>query len=123
MQSFTYYYETLGEYGEVDQVNIPVVIAKGLPNVRLKELVLFETGQTGWVTALNPKDVEILLLTQEKIPVGTKIVRTMQVLSIPVGDYAIGRTINPLGHPVDGNFAIPPDTQARPIDSRPKGIK
>ncbi len=123
MQDYQYYLTTFGEYGEVDQVNTPILIAKGLPYVKLRELVLFETGQKGWVIGLNRDSVTILLFSQEKIPVGTKVVRTQTTLSIPVGDHLLGMLIDPLGNSLDDTKLHPVDVKFRPVDTRPPGIK
>lgn len=123
MKSFSYYYDALGEYGEVEIVNPPLLVAKGLPNVRPKELVLFETGDKGWVVGMNATSVEIFLLTQSRIPVGTRIVRTNQTLGIAVGKHLLGHSVAPTGVGTDENEVGGQEFQIRPIDKAPKGIK
>lgn len=122
MQNFTYYLDKFGEYGEVDQVNTPLLKVRGLPGVRLKELVLSETGDKGWVISLNRDNVEIFILTQNRIPAGTKFVRTELILSIPVGDYLFGKTISPIGL-ADLEESDTQNITLRSIDTAPKGIK
>lgn len=122
MQNYAYYLDSINEFGVVTQINHPVITANGLPKAKLHEIVLFETGQQGEVFALNPHTVEILLLSQEYIPVGTKLVRTNRILSIPVGNAMLGHTLNPLGIDMQDTLAVQNFTEERPIDSKPLGI-
>lgn len=121
MQSFDYYLENLNEFGTVAQVNHPIAIIKGLPKVKLYEVVLFETGQSGQVFALNTDTVEIVLFSQDRVAVGTKVVRTDKHLTIGVGKELLGNIINPLGEEfVTGKpFTF---MEERPIEDKAPGI-
>jgi F-type H+-transporting ATPase subunit alpha len=47
----------------------------------------------------------------EKIEEGQQVKRTGEVLSVPVGDEFLGRVINPLGEPIDGQGEIKAETR------------
>ena len=47
----------------------------------------------------------------EKIEEGQQVKRTGEVLSVPVGDAFLGRVVNPLGQPIDGQGDIETDNR------------
>src|SRR4030065_1470339 len=101
MIQFKEYLNKTKEIGYVEKVSSSIIYVKGLPEVRTAELVVFETGQIGQVYSLTTDYVEILLLTKGIVPIGTKVARTEETLRIGVGDYLLGKTLNPLGQPID----------------------
>ena len=62
-----------------------------------------------------------LLSNNNNIHEGSTVKRTGKVLSVPVGDAMLGRVVNALGEPIDGNGPIA-TTQTRPIESEAPGI-
>src|SRR5438105_13901862 len=90
-----------GEYGIVIQVSHPIVFIEGLPNVKTSEVILFESGQKAEVFTINRGKVEARVFSHEPVRVGTKVTRTDQLLSVPVGKELLGHTISPLGDPLD----------------------
>jgi len=69
----------------------------GLPSVKIGELVLFETGELGYVFRIERNTVRVLLFSQTHIRVGSKLVRTGKAMTIAVGDELKGSAIDPLG--------------------------
>ncbi len=122
MEAFNQLLQKTGEYGIVFQVAHPIVFIEGLPKVRTHEVVLFESGQKGEVFSINRGKVEVRTFSHEPIRVGTKVTRTDQLLSIPVGKELLGHTINPLGNPLDpaDTFTLP--KEMRDVDAKPIGI-
>ncbi len=102
MKDFNFYLESIGEIGFVEQTLHSVVYVSGLPEVRPNEIVLFESGEMGKVLTLNKEDAEILLFKGSDVRVGSKVVRTGEILKIPVGNNLLGRAIDPLGVTIDG---------------------
>src|SRR5438034_10509920 len=100
MHDFSYYLQTFGEFGEVSQVNHPVVTAKGLSFAKQDEVVLFESGQLGQVFSLSREGVDIVSFSQDELKVGMKLVRINNHLTIPVGEHLLGTIVSPLGVPV-----------------------
>ena len=58
MDNFDHYLKKTGEYGEVYQVNHPIVFIEGLPKVKTHEVILFESGQKGEVFTIDKGKVE-----------------------------------------------------------------
>jgi F-type H+-transporting ATPase subunit alpha len=111
-----------GEYGVVVQVSHPIVFIEGLPNVKTREIILFETGQKGEVFAINRGKIEARTFSHEPIQVGIKVTRTNQQISIPVGNELLGQTVNPLGDPLDPGKPYPTPKQSRDLDQKPIDI-
>ena len=53
----------------------------------------------------------VILGDYETIAEGQQVKRTGEVLSVPVGDGFLGRVVDPLGHPIDGQGDIEPDAR------------
>lgn len=90
------------EVGFVKRVRGPVAYLDGLPGVGIGEMVVGESGVRGFVGSLLPDQVEVFLLTDQKVTPGERFTRTGDFLELPVGDFLLGRAISPLGDPVDG---------------------
>src|SRR5680860_223360 len=91
------------EIGIVSSVGKGIVTAKGLPEVRAGEIVIFKDRQRGMIFNLEPGKVDIVLLDDEKgIKAGDEVRRTHQVMDVPVGESLLGRVIDPLSRPLDG---------------------
>ncbi|HSA83479.1 MAG TPA: F0F1 ATP synthase subunit alpha [Patescibacteria group bacterium] len=122
MDLFKHYFEQFGEYGEVVEVNHPIVSVIGIPSARLNEIVLFENGDTGQVISLHHDFASVLMFTQTKQKTRTKLSRTGSYVSIPVGKELLGKIINPFGNPLSSAISIPPIKDRRVIDQPPQGI-
>ncbi len=123
MESFNQFLEKTGEVGFVVEVLHSVIRVTGLPQARLKEMVIFETGEKGEVSALKREFVEIIVFSRLPVQVGTRVARTDRMLSVPIGDKLLGQAMNALGEPLDElkTWEIK-DLTLREIDTRPTGI-
>lgn len=92
--------------GEVVGVDRFLVTVKGLDGIAANALVLFENGQQGMVREINTDHVLILNLESENSQLGGLVVLQNNVLTTGVGDALIGRVVNPLGQPLDGQGSI-----------------
>ncbi|MEK7565645.1 MAG: F0F1 ATP synthase subunit alpha [Patescibacteria group bacterium] len=90
------------EIGFVKSSRDFLVRIEGLPTAKLNDLVESESGIRGWVSALYPEEIEVLLIDEGDVRPGTKFKKLPQSLSIKVGDFLIGRVVNPLGEQIDG---------------------
>ncbi|MFH0936714.1 MAG: F0F1 ATP synthase subunit alpha [Candidatus Daviesbacteria bacterium] len=97
------------EVGFVKNIKNFLIHLDGLPSIRVNEIVENETGVRGWVFALLPEIVEALLIDEGPVEPGQLFKRTGQKLTIPVGPFLLGRTINPLGVSLDGKSPLPED--------------
>ncbi|GAH77941.1 unnamed protein product, partial [marine sediment metagenome] len=90
------------EIGIVSAVGKDIVTAKGLPEVKAGEIVIFKDRQRGMVFNLEPGKVDIILLDDAKgIKAGDEVRRTNQVMDVPVGESLLGRVIDPVSRPLD----------------------
>lgn len=74
----------------------------GLPSIKVNQLVRGENNTLGVVHSLGSNDAEVLILTESNISPGDKFFNTGETLGVNVGDFLLGRAINPLGVPLDG---------------------
>lgn len=79
-----------------------LVFLDGMPTVRINDLVVSETGKRGWVSALHKNQVEVLMLDEGVVNPGELFKRSASRLSINMGEYLLGRAINPIGVAIDG---------------------
>lgn len=114
--------EKLGEFGVIEQVQDSIVIASGLPDAALHEIVLFESGGIGEIYLLHEDSAEILVLSRVHITPGMKVTRTGTFLSVPVGDELLGNTIDPLGNKLSSDGRELRPTKWRELDSLPPGL-
>ena len=110
------------ETGTVITVGDGIVRAFGLENCMANELVRFEGGEYGMAMNLEEETVAIIMLdSADEIRDGSKVSRTGNVVSVPVGEGMIGRIVNALGQPIDGKGPTG-CTETRPIESEAPGI-
>jgi F-type H+/Na+-transporting ATPase subunit alpha len=122
MEYFEHLLQKIGEYGVVFQVSHPIVFIEGLPSVKTNEILVFETGQKGEVFSINRGKIEARVFSHEPIRVGTKVTRTDQLLSIPVGKELLSQTINPLGESIDPSATFEKPKEIRELHVKPGGI-
>lgn len=79
-----------------------LVFLDGLPTIRVNDMVESETGLRGWVNSLSEDRIEVLMLDEGKITPKMQFKRLSSRLSLTVGDFLLGRAVNPLGVPIDG---------------------
>src|SRR5690242_12832416 len=100
------------EIGTVIDAGDGIAHVEGLPSVMTQELLEFPGGVLGVALNLDEHSVGAVILGEfEKIEEGQQVKRTGEVLSVPVGDAFLGRVINPLGQPIDGQGDITAETR------------
>ena len=108
--------------GTVTEVFDGIVRATGLSTVKSSEMVTFPGGQTGVALNLDENSVGIIVLGDySKIKEGDEVKATGQILSIGVGDAVIGRTLDVLGQPIDGQGKLA-TTKTYPIERVASGV-
>ncbi|MEK7526184.1 MAG: F0F1 ATP synthase subunit alpha [Patescibacteria group bacterium] len=123
MKDYKTYLDTIGEIGVVEEIIHAIIHVKGLPGTQTHEIIVFEDGQVGYALSLAENFVEVLLLSQDGIKVGSAATRTNEFLEVEVGDFLLGKNIDPLGASNDG--PVNPTNAAsekRRIDISPPGI-
>ncbi len=110
------------ETGEVIWVGDGIVTVYGIDHAMYGEIVAFENGVKGMVQDVRQNEIGIILFGRDTgIKEGTKVVRTKKKAGIPVGDAFVGRVINALGEPIDGNGDVKEDDY-RPIEQEAPSI-
>ncbi|TQN32607.1 ATP synthase F1 subcomplex alpha subunit [Haloactinospora alba] len=79
----------------------------GLPSAMANELLEFEDGTLGIAQNLEIGEIGAVVLGDfTDIEEGQTVRRTGEVLSVPVGDNFLGRVVDPMGRPIDGQGDI-----------------
>jgi F-type H+-transporting ATPase subunit alpha len=106
------------QVGRVESIADGIALISGLRDVRLDELVRFEHGQVGFAITLDRDVLGCVLLDEiEGIEAGDRVRGTGEVVRVPVGPALVGRTVDPLGRPLDGN--VPVESNAYEAIERP----
>jgi F-type H+-transporting ATPase subunit alpha len=91
------------EVGWVNRVGDGVAYLLGVPSVRYGELLRRDDGLTALAFDLRPAEVGVLFLDpSEHVSAGDEMRATGSVASVPVGDELLGRVVDALGRPLDG---------------------
>lgn len=110
------------DVGYVMTVGDGVSVVVGLDDAMLGELLLFNDDVYGMVMNLEEDSVGAVLLGAENaIKEGDEVKRTGRIIEVPVGDELLGRVVNPLGQPIDGQGPIHTD-KTRPIERVADGV-
>lgn len=90
------------EVGYVVKSRDFLVYLDGFPTIRVNDIVESDSGAKGWVSAISASSVEVLMLDEAKIVPKQLFKRLPFRLGVTVGDFLIGRSVNPMGVPIDG---------------------
>jgi len=97
-----------------------------LPGLKVGDLCYIETNtgerKPAEVQAFKGEAAQLLLLLDGNgIGQGSKVIATGKPIIIPVGDFLLGRLINPMGEPIDGKPLDTTGATWRPIEGPPPG--
>ena len=116
---------TLREVGTILSVATGIAKVSGLPNVGFEELVKFPGDVLGIAFNVDEDEIGVVLLGEYwHLHAGDEVERTGRVMDVAVGDGLLGRVIDPLGRPLDGNGPVaasdrlPIERPAAPIMDR-----
>ena len=100
------------ELGSVVSVGDGIAWISGLPTAAMDEHILFGDGSHGVIFELASELIGVVLLHEKTgLTAGTEAFRSGRTIDVPVGDAMLGRIIDPLGFPQDGEEK--PQTVAR----------
>ncbi len=118
-------YETklqMESVGYVLQVGDGIARVYGLEEVMASELVTFPDQTAGLALNLEPDNVGVVILGPDRhIKEGDAVKRTGRIVEIPVGTALLGRVVDPLGKPLDGQGPIP-TTKTRFLETIPPSV-
>src|SRR5438128_11370208 len=112
----------LAEVGTVLQLGDGIARVHGLENCVALELLELDHGVVGIAFNLEEDNVGVALFgAWDKIKEGDPVRRTGSVASVPVGEALLGRVVDPLGNPLDGQGSIDTD-ETRPLEFKAPGV-
>jgi F-type H+-transporting ATPase subunit alpha len=112
----------LAEVGTVLQVGDGIARVYGLENCVALEMLELEHGVVGLAFNLEEDDVGAALFGEwQHVKEGEPVRRTGTVASVPVGEGLLGRVVDPLGNPLDGQGPIEA-TETRQLEFKAPGV-
>jgi F-type H+-transporting ATPase subunit alpha len=112
----------LAEVGTVLQLGDGIARVHGLENCVALEMLDLDHGVVGLAFNLEEDNVGVALFGDwDKIKEGDPVRRTGRVADVPVGPALLGRVVDPLGNPLDGQGAIETD-ERRPLEFKAPGV-
>ncbi len=104
------------EVGYVETIGDGIATISGIEHAMYGEVVVFEDGTKGMVQDINDDGIGVILFdTDGLIGQGTKVSRTKLQAGMPVGPDFLGRVVDALGNPIDGQGTIDSE-EIRPIE-------
>ncbi len=111
------------EVGHVTLAADGIARVEGLAGTMANELLRFEDGTLGLAMNLEEREIGVVVLGEfSGIEEGQEVHRTGEVLSVPVGEGYLGRTVDPLGNPIDGLGEIDKVTGRRALELQAPGV-
>lgn len=115
--------ETVSETGTVLSIGDGIARVYGLTNVMAGEMVEFEgTGLKGMALNLEADNVGVVLFGDgDEVREGDTVLRTKEVVQVPVGKGLLGRVVDGIGNPIDGRGPLT-DVEYRRAEVKAPGI-
>ena len=103
VQNYTPDTSSREEVGTVVSSGDGIARIEGLPSAMANEMLEFENGTLGIALNLDVREIGVVVMGDSAgIEEGSTVRRTGDILSVPVGDGYLGRTVDALGTPIDG---------------------
>ncbi len=123
VQNYTPDVSSREEVGTVVTSGDGIARVEGLPSAMANELLEFENGTLGIALNLDVREIGVVVMgDSEGIEEGQTVRGTGDVLSVPVGDGYLGRTVDALGNPIDGLGDIAGLTERRALELQAAGV-
>ena len=112
----------LSEVGTVLQLGDGIARVHGLENAVALEMLELEHDVVGLAFNLEEDNVGVALFGHwQDVKEGEPVRRTGKVASVPVGEGLLGRVVDPLGNPLDGQGPIE-SSESRPLEWKAPGV-
>ncbi len=106
------------QLGRVLQVSDGICWMDGLADIMYGEVVEFQCGERGMILDIQPDRIGCVIFGDyERIESGSRVRRVGRIASVPVGDTLLGRVVDAVGNPIDGDGHLFYD-ERRPIEVR-----
>ena len=110
------------QLGRVLQISDGICWMDGLADIMYGEVVEFDCGERGMVLDIQPARIGCVIFGDyENIESGSRVRRVGRIASVPVGEGLLGRVVDPVGNPVDGEGYLY-YTKKRPVECRAPGV-
>ena len=110
------------QLGRVMTVSDGICWMDGLADIMYGEVVEFECGERGMVLDIQQNRIGCVIFGEfEHIESGSRVRRVGRIASVPVGENLLGRVVDAMGNPIDGEGYIP-QKQFRPIECKAPAI-
>ena len=111
------------EVGTVVTSGDGIARVEGLPSAMANELLEFENGTLGIALNLDVREIGVVVMGESGgIEEGQVVKGTGEILSVPVGDGYLGRTVDALANPIDGLGEITDIGERRPLELQAAGV-
>ena len=95
------------EIGTITSIATGIAKVSGLPGVGFEEVLKFPGDLYGIAFNVDINEIGAVLLGDFwQLQAGDEVERRRHVVDVPVGEGLIGRIINPMGRPLDGNGPV-----------------
>ena len=95
------------EVGTITSIATGIAKVSGLPGVGFEEVLKLSDDLYGIAFNVDEDEIGVVLLGDYwQLHTGGAVERRGHVMDVPVGDGLVGRIINPLGRPLDGNGPV-----------------
>jgi F-type H+-transporting ATPase subunit alpha len=112
----------LESVGTILQVGDGIARVYGLQDVMAGELVKFPGDIFGMVLNLEEDAVGVAIFGEDThIKEGDQVTRTGRIAEVPVGEGVVGRVLNAVGQPIDGQGPVP-SKETRRIEVKAPGV-
>jgi len=110
------------QLGRVMQLSDGICWMDGIADTMYGEVVEFECGESGMVLDIQPDRIGCVVFgSYEHIETGSRVRRLGRIASVPVGDSLLGRVVDAVGKPIDGEGHLYA-REKRPIECHAPGI-
>ena len=110
------------QLGRVMQVSDGICWMDGLADIMYGEVVEFDCGERGMVLDIQPDRIGCVIFGEyENIESGSRVRRVGRIASVPVGESLLGRVVDAVGNPIDGEGHLY-YTEKRLIECKAPGI-
>ncbi|MCW2805650.1 MAG: atpA [Propionibacteriaceae bacterium] len=123
VQNYTPATASREEVGTVVSSGDGIARIEGLPSAMANEMLEFENGTLGIALNLDVREVGVVVMGNSAgIEEGSTVRGTGDILSVPVGDGYLGRTVDALGNPIDGLGDIEGLDERRALELQAPGV-
>jgi len=110
------------QLGRVMQVSDGICWMDGLADIMYGEVVEFDCGERGMILDIQPDRIGCVIFGEyENIESGSRVRRVGRIASVPVGESLLGRVVDAVGNPIDGEGHLY-YTEKRLIECKAPGI-